>query len=319
MQRTPSNLARWIGAGAALLLAAGALTAATSDRVGDSDSSSGLVARAPRDAAAREMQAASASGAGGGSESAVIADTAAAAASGAGQGIAPAGPRIVKRAEVRVEVEKDAFRSAFARVTALASSHGGFVASSTSHTDEDGDDERLAGGTLVLRVPVASFDTVRAALAELGDVKADTVSGEDVTGRLVDLDARIRSLQVEEDALRALMARARTMGETIEVQQQLTRVRQQIEQLQGQKAQLDDAASLATLHVDLFEPGVAAERGGDPNRLAESFGAAVDGSLAVIGGTVVVIGYLLPLGLLALLAWALWRLATRRHRTRLAV
>lgn len=310
MQGTLSNRrARWAGAGVALLFAAGALTAAGTS---DGDRSSGGVAL--REAAGPESARATGSGTGGGDAGAVIADTAAGNVSGAGQGTSPAGPRIVKRAEIRVEVKEDGFRAAFDRVTALASAHGGFVASSTSRTNEGDDDERLAAGTLVLRVPAAAFETVRAALAELGEVKGDTVSGEDVTGQLVDLDARIRSLQVEEDALRRLMSRARTVGETIEVQQQLTRVRQQIEQLHGQKAQLEDAASLATFSVDLFEPGVAVAKAEESNRLAESFRTAVDGSLAVIGGTVVVIGYLVPLALLALLGWALWRLATRRTR-----
>lgn len=225
----------------------------------------------------------------------------------------PNGPRIVKRADVRIEVKADGFRAAFQRASAVASAHGGFVASSTSQTDE-GEDRQSASGTLVLRVPAAQFDAARAELGGLGDVTSEVIDGEDVGGQLVDLDARIRSLQVEEETLRTLMAKAKTIGETVEVQQQLTRVRQEIEQAAGQRARLQDAAALGTIRANLFEPGAeAVQEPGDPNPVAEGARDAVDASFAVIGGTLVVLGYVLPLGLLVLIGWALWRIVTRRR------
>lgn len=225
----------------------------------------------------------------------------------------PNGPRIVKRADVRIEVKADGFRAAFQRASAVASAHGGFVANSTSQTD-DGEDRQSASGTLVLRVPASAFDAARAELAGLGDVTSEVIDGEDVGGQLVDLDARIRSLQVEEETLRTLMAKAKTIGETVEVQQQLTRVRQEIEQAAGQRARLQDATALGTIRANLFEPGATpATEPGDPNPVAEGARDAVDASLAVIGGTLVVLGYVLPLGLLVLLGWALWRMIARRR------
>jgi hypothetical protein len=224
----------------------------------------------------------------------------------------PNGPRIVKKADLRVEVKDKGFRAAFERASSVASAHGGFVANSTSQTEE-GDEQHSASGTLVLRVPAAAFDTVRAELARLGTVEGEVIQGEDVGGQLVDLEARIRSLQVEEETLRTLMSRAKTVGETIEVQQQLTRVRQEIEQAAGQRARLQDATALGTITVNLFEPGAAVvEEPGDPNAVAEGARDAVKASLAVIGGTLLVLGYVLPLALLALLGWALWRAFARR-------
>lgn len=225
----------------------------------------------------------------------------------------PNGPRIVKRADIRVEVKKDGFRSAFRRAAAVAGAHGGFVANSTSRTaDDHGGDP--AAGTLVLRVPASAFDAARAELADLGDVTSEVIDGEDVGGQLVDLDARIRSLQVEEETLRTLMTKAKTIGETIEVQQQLTRVRQEIEQTAGQRAHLADAAALGTIRANLFEPGVEVRtEPGEPNPVAEGVRDAVDASMAVLGGTILVLGYLLPFALLALLGWAAWRLVVRRR------
>lgn len=316
---------RWGAASAVVLLAAGGIVAAMTQD--DSKPSAVHVeeSRASLEGldAGSEMATSDASAAVGGSIQALTSSgggrAAASTPSVADQALpqpAPAdpnGPRIVKRADIRIEVKADGFRAAFQRASAVASAHGGFVADSTSQTDDD-EGRKSASGTLVLRVPASAFDAARAELAGLGDVTSEVIDGEDVGGQLVDLDARIRSLQVEEETLRTLMARAKTVGETIEVQQQLTRVRQEIEQAAGQRARLQDATALGTIRANLFEPGAAlAEEPGEPNPVAEGARDAIDASLAVIGGTLVVLGYVLPLGLLVLLGWALWRIVTRRR------
>jgi hypothetical protein len=219
--------------------------------------------------------------------------------------------KIVKTADLTIEVRKDGFHEAFDKAASVAAGHGGFVVSSTSVADKD----QPASGRVVLRVPAAAFDAVRSELGGLGKVKQEQLSGQDVTGEVVDLDARIRSLQAQEDALRTLMAKATTIGDTINVQQQLTQVRQQIEQLSGQRANLEDAADLSTISLSLAEVGAAAP---EPNphpqaRLARSWSLAVQGAGMVAGGTLIVVGWLLPLAVLALIGWGAWSLRRRRR------
>jgi hypothetical protein len=222
------------------------------------------------------------------------------------------GPKIVKTATLSVEVGRHAFDRAFRQATAVASAQGGYVASSTSESHKG----RLSVGTIQMRVPADRFDAARQALLDLGKVSDEQIGGQDVSGQLVDIEARLRSLGAQEDALRVLMARARTIGETIEVQQQLTQVRQQIEDLSGQKARLDDSTAFATISVTLSEPGVAVTPPKEPsaNPLSRAVHRAAHGVVLELAGVVVVLGYALPLALLALLGWAGWRLADRRRR-----
>ncbi|MGH9226660.1 MAG: DUF4349 domain-containing protein, partial [Acidimicrobiales bacterium] len=228
---------------------------------------------------------------------------------GGGSTIDPAGPRIVRTADIAIEVGKGKFGGAFDRVNAIATSHGGYVTSSSTATggdDNRGQENRARSGQLTVRVPSDRFEDVRTALGQLGSVEHQALRGEDVSGQLVDYDARLRSLQAQEDSLRVLVGKATNVGEVMQVQNTLFSVRQQIEQLQAQRAQLDQAASLATLQVSLYEPGAAfvSEPRPEPaTGLADSFQRAIDGSIAVIGGIVVVIGYLVPLAVLGSLVW----------------
>jgi hypothetical protein len=106
------------------------------------------------------------------------------------------------------------------------------------------------------------------------------------------------------------------VGEVLAVREQVSATRLEIEQLAAQQSSLDDRASFSTLEVSLSEPGAIAA-GPEPESatgLARSFDRALDASVAVAGGMVVVLGYLLPLGVLALLAWGAVRVARLRRR-----
>ncbi len=231
----------------------------------------------------------------------------------------PAGPKIVRTGELAVRVGEGRFTAAFDRVASIAAANGGFVVSSTMVTsgeEAEREGSRPQAGDIVLRVPADRFDATRQALGDLGTVERASLRGEDVSGQLVDYEARLRSLNAQEEALRALMARASAVSEVIQVQTSLFDVRQQIEQLTAQRDQLSQAAALSTLHLSLFEPGAGLVPDPEPaNDLARSLARAVDGAIAVIGGMIVVLGWLAPLAALALLGWAISRLRHRRPRS----
>jgi hypothetical protein len=223
-----------------------------------------------------------------------------------------AGAKVIKTANLRVEVGKGSFRSAFNRAASVAAQYDGYVASSNEATVDD----RASEGTLTIRVPADRFDAARRDLADLGKVEHQEIGGQDVTAQIVDYDARIRSLQAQEQALSAILGRARSIGEVLEVQSQLFNVRQQIEQLQAERVNLDAQAAMATITATVFEPGAVATRPApEPEKgLAHSWDQAWDAALAVIGGMVIVMGVLVPVALLALIGWGLWRLSTGRRR-----
>ncbi len=257
-------------------------------------------------AVARDAAGAAAGGAGGGAAS-----TDALAAEGnvaRPAALVPGGPRVVKTASLTVSVTKAASVANAARqANTIAERHGGFVSSTDTQTGAH------ASSTLTLRVPVAAYDAALGELRSLGSVSNESLGGQDVSNTLVDLDARLRSLRAQESALNALMAKANTVGETLQVAQAVAEVRTQIEQLAGQQKNLTDQADLATITVAVVGPGgVVGEPKSDP-LLVSAVEKAMGATLEVLGGAIVVVGYALPAGALAGLGYGLWRLANRRR------
>lgn len=228
--------------------------------------------------------------------------------------IAPTGPRIVRTAELSLKVGKDGFQAAFDRVASIAATNGGYVTASSTATTGTSGNRRARAGQVTLRAPVDKFEDVKRAVAQLGTIEQESSSGQDVSGQLVDYDARLRSLQAQEDSLRGLLGKAVNVGEILQVQSSLFEVRQQIEQLQAQRLQLDQAASLATLQISMYEPGAVHFPDPEPRPakgLAHSFERAVDGAVEVVGGMIVVVGWLTPIAVLGGLVWGGMRLRKR--------
>lgn len=104
---------------------------------------------------------------------------------------------------------------------------------------------------VTLRVAAERLSEVLNALRELGEVRSEQATGEDVTGQVVDLEARLRNEQrVEQDLLDLLAQRKDDpLKDVLEVRRALNDVRQTIEQLTAQRQRLGRLVSLATVLV----------------------------------------------------------------------
>jgi hypothetical protein len=215
---------------------------------------------------------------------------------------------VVKTGSLQLEVDEGGYDRTVEVLTTKVAGVGGYVAESrTSRAGEH------PSGTLVLRVPTAAFDTLLADARQLGEVVGETSQGTDVSGQHTDLQARLSALRAARDKLSAILATARTVEETLSVQDRITDVQTQIEQLQGQLAALDDQVAMASLTVDLAEPG--ADRIGlrhDDDGLG---GAWADARRRFGDGIERIVRWSGSAAVLALVAVALWaavRLLRRR-------
>ena len=102
----------------------------------------------------------------------------------------------------------------------------------------------------VVRVPEAKLGAMLAAVRTLGSVHSETQEVKDVTREYIDVDARLRNLQRTEQRLLGLLSeRSAALADVIAVEQELTRVRGEAEQLTAQLRALDHDVALATLTV----------------------------------------------------------------------
>jgi hypothetical protein len=218
-------------------------------------------------------------------------------------------PKIVRTGSLSVSVDRGGVQHAFDQVSAAATVEGGFVSDSGTTSGDN------PTAHLTLRVPSNNFDDAISAVGKLGKVSSKQVKGEDVGGQLVDLGARIQSLQAEEAAYRTLVGQAKNVNDVLAVQNQLFQVRQQLEQLTAQQASLDNRVTFATLEVQLAElPAVAHRPEPRPNPVVRAVHLAGENSAAVAKGAVLAVGWLFPVLVLVGLGGVVWLVVRRRLR-----
>lgn len=210
------------------------------------------------------------------------------------------GPKVIKTATVSLEIAKDGLAEATRDSIAIAGRFGGFVLSTST------DNDRNATSDVVLRIPAESFERALTELEGLGDVKAEKISGEDVSQQFVDMEARVRNLEAQEAVLLRLMDRAASVADTIRVQRELQGVQLEIEKLTGRLRYLEDLTEMSTISLSLAEVGAPGHK--PPSGvLAKAWQRAVDGALAVVAAVIVGTGVLVPIAVLALIGLLILR------------
>ena len=103
-----------------------------------------------------------------------------------------------------------------------------------------------------LRIPAGKVQGVRAALNRLGEISSDVEKVQDVTEERADLEARLRNARTSEKRILEIMTtKTGAIGEVIEAEKEVSRIRESIERMEGQQRSLDGRIDLATVHVTL--------------------------------------------------------------------
>jgi len=155
-------------------------------------------------------------------------------------------PRQIVR-KATVELLTDDVRAVFLKAAMVLSEADGEYVQESSITGSG----KTAQANLILRVAADRLSEVLNALRELGEVRSEQVTGQDVTAQVVDLEARLRNEQrVEAELLELLEKRNDApLKEILELRNTLSNVRGEIERLTAQRQQLGRLVSLATVLV----------------------------------------------------------------------
>lgn len=230
------------------------------------------------------------------------------------------GRKIILNASLTIEALD--FDATCAALLQALKDAGGYVASTDLYAPSHEGARRNV--TYELRVPAAKYDAFLQSAGDAGNLVNRQESSEDVTRAYVDVEARLKSLRLQEERLYEMMEQAGELETLLAIQNQLTEVQYQIESYTAQQNTYDDLISYSTVTVYVEEVRVFTEA---PETFGDRVGEAFRGSWRDFGegvqdfavGIVYFIPTLLVLGVLALIAWPLIRRMRKRHREKMAL
>jgi hypothetical protein len=214
-------------------------------------------------------------------------------------------------------VAKD-FDSSRASLDAILARHNGYAADLNVATPQGAARSLQAS----LRIPAPQLPAALAELKALGRVELENQNGEEVTQQHADLVARLKNSRDTEQRLQAILTqRTGKISDVLEVEQEIARVRGEIEQMEAQQKNLEHRVDFATIDLKLSEEYKAKLDSPAPAISTLIHNAAVNGYRNVADTLLsivlffaefgpVLIFWLLVLAVPATLVWRRWRHAT---------
>lgn len=228
--------------------------------------------------------------------------------------------QIIYRANVVMEVES--YGEAHTELNNLIHVSGGYLLQfSENRTDYE------QSGTLTVKVPASGFASFLAQLEEMKPKSIQrSIQGQDVSEQVVDLEARLKSKEMEEERLLDFMSKSTTSADLVAFSAQISQVQSELERIKGQLRYFEQNVAFSTVEIRLYQK-ISGKAGNEEEGSETAFGARMGktfvSSLKAVGGffeglLVFLAGALPVLAVLAVFAVPA-AVLYRRHRRQAAV
>lgn len=161
--------------------------------------------------------------------------------------------KIIKESNLRYETQD--LEATYQQIIVSVKKNKAYVQS-----DAEGKDYNSLYRTITVRIPNTNFD---AFLADVGKGVAyfdrKEISAQDVTAEFIDIEARLKAKKTLEARYLELLSKATKVSEILEIEKQLSVIREEIEAKEGQLKYLQNRVSLSTVTIEFYKKVANAE------------------------------------------------------------
>lgn len=192
-----------------------------------------------------------------------------------------------------IDLETEDFGTANATLHATIKSLGGIIVAENAYNLSNVGYRSMH---LTVRIPQANYDAFLAGLSDSYNIASISNSVDNLTERYYDNENRIRSYRVQEERLFAMLEKAETVEEMLQIESRLCDVQYQIEALTNTQKSIDNDVKYATFHLSLSE--VKKYTSPTPKTFGDRLSETVENSgevfLNVLEGLLFIFIYLAP-------------------------
>ena len=220
--------------------------------------------------------------------------------------------QVQRRVDLSVRIKSGQLGDAAGEVGDITRQAGGFVADSQVSVRTRG----AGDGRFRLTVATSRLDAAVDRLSGLGTVTAQDQTSTDITSAFDSTQGRLDDATAERRALLRALARADTAGQIASLRSRIADNRALRARLDADLQRLQRRTDLTTISLKLWAPSGDAPSADDDGQwsIGDAAGDAVDILGTVSGVLLVSVAALLPFGILAAIAWAVFRTRRRRQR-----
>lgn len=188
-----------------------------------------------------------------------------------------AGAKLIRRAELSIQTTE--FDQAGKTLDGLVLSHGGYYESASVYGGSYRDKNASRSGEYIIRIPAEQFRAFQSSVGSLGYVTSSTESSEDVGEQYYDTEAHLKTQRTKQERLLSLLEKADTMEDIISLENALSDVEYQIEQMSSTLNRYDALISYSTFRISLNEVAKVTEEVGETASLGIKMSAGLKASV----------------------------------------
>lgn len=155
-------------------------------------------------------------------------------------------PKIIKTGNLRFETPN--LDESFAHVQKAIVNY-----KATVQNDESGKNYESVYRNIVIRVPSASFDAFITEISQgVKHFDRKEISAQDVTEEYIDVEARLKTKRILEKRYFELLSKATKISEMLEIEKELSAIREEIEAKEGRLKYLKNQVAMSTVHLEMY-------------------------------------------------------------------
>ncbi len=170
----------------------------------------------------------------------------------------PAERIVIKNASLDIVVDQPS--EAMDDIGKMAEEMGGFIVNANLTQMRLSSGAEVPSATITIRVPAERLNEALERIEAMSNLPVEnkSINSQDVTSEYTDLQSRLRNLEAAEAQLLEIMNQAYKTEDVLNVFNQLTQVREQIEVVKGQIKYYEESARLSSISVNIL-PNEAAQ------------------------------------------------------------
>lgn len=155
--------------------------------------------------------------------------------------------KIIKEATLRFET--DNLESAFNQIQKAVTTNKARIIN-----DSEGKDYATVFRNLTVKVPSQNFDRFITDISKgVSYFEVKSISAEDVTEQFIDLTSRLKTKKKLEERYLEILKKANKVSEILEIEEQISTIREEIEAKEGQLKYLESRVSESTITIEFYK------------------------------------------------------------------
>ena len=155
--------------------------------------------------------------------------------------------KIIKEATLKFET--DNLENSFNQIQKAASTSKARIIN-----DSEGKDFATAFRNLTIKVPSQNFDRFISDVSKgVSYFEVKNISAEDVTEQYIDLTSRLKTKKKLEERYLEILKKANKVSEILEIEEQISAIREEIEAKEGQLKYLESRVSESTITIEFYK------------------------------------------------------------------